>query len=90
MARTNIRNDIIRLDKYFSNMIGLHCESWRRVRAYIKESRPTVRPKRAVQQRKHAICARGAEYDCAFNGVEGGLAACLNRKKCPHKQHAVA
>ena len=31
---------------------------WSEVALYIKESRPTVRPKRAAQQRKVDICPR--------------------------------
>ena len=52
-----------------------------------KESRPTVRAKRPVQQRKHVICEDAShacnhqiftQVKCGFNGI------------CAHKRHAIA
>ena len=55
----------------------------------IIERRKTVRAKRPVQQRKHAICARGGKghyVACRYWHSIG----CSYKGKCPHKQHAVA
>lgn len=77
MARITAKEKQVLHSNIHSLCSGAAIEAWEKIRADIKETRPIVRPNRAVQQRKVAIwpcessspCEdRGSEHNCNFRG----------------------